>query len=112
MCAGRLGGAEMSRTEQYKDGRIPLHTIRADIDYAQTTAQTIYGSIGVKVWIYKGKFGEEITPIAPRRPRRGAPKGAGSGGTGRSRSSQSRHKGDEGSDSASVNENPATENNE
>ena len=54
MCAGRLGGAEMSRTEQYKDGRIPLHTLRADIDYAQTTAQTIYGSIGVKVWICKG----------------------------------------------------------
>jgi len=54
MCAGRLGGAEMSRTEQYKDGRIPLHTIRADIDYATATAQTVYGSIGVKVWICKG----------------------------------------------------------
>ncbi|MDH7515979.1 MAG: 30S ribosomal protein S3 [Bacteroidota bacterium] len=54
MCAGRLGGAEMSRTEQYKDGRIPLHTLRADIDYAVTTAQTVYGSIGVKVWICKG----------------------------------------------------------
>jgi small subunit ribosomal protein S3 len=54
MCAGRLGGAEMSRTEQYKDGRIPLHTLRSDIDYAQTTAQTIYGSIGIKVWICKG----------------------------------------------------------
>lgn len=54
MCAGRLGGAEMSRTEQYKDGRIPLHTLRSDIDYAVTTAQTVYGSIGVKVWICKG----------------------------------------------------------
>jgi len=54
MCAGRLGGAEMSRTEQYKDGRIPLHTLRAEIDYATTTAQTIYGSIGIKVWICKG----------------------------------------------------------
>ncbi|MBL0177347.1 MAG: 30S ribosomal protein S3 [Ignavibacteria bacterium] len=54
MCAGRLGGSEMSRTEQYKDGRIPLHTLRADIDYAIATAQTIYGSIGVKVWICKG----------------------------------------------------------
>jgi small subunit ribosomal protein S3 len=54
MCAGRLGGAEMSRSEQYKDGRIPLHTIRANIDYAATTAQTIYGTIGVKVWICKG----------------------------------------------------------
>lgn len=54
MCAGRLGGAEMSRTEQYKDGRIPLHTLRADIDYAIATAHTVYGSIGVKVWICKG----------------------------------------------------------
>lgn len=55
MLAGRLGGAEMSRTEQYKDGRIPLHTLRADIDYAQVTAQTKQGSIGVKVWICKGE---------------------------------------------------------
>lgn len=54
-CSGRLGGAEMARTEQYKEGRIPLHTIRADIDYANHTAQTIYGSIGVAVWIYKGE---------------------------------------------------------
>ncbi len=56
MCAGRLGGAEMARTEQYKEGRIPLHTIRADIDYATATAQTIYGSIGVKVWICRGEI--------------------------------------------------------
>ncbi|MDA3843162.1 MAG: 30S ribosomal protein S3 [Candidatus Kapabacteria bacterium] len=56
MCAGRLGGAEMARTEQYKDGRIPLHTLRADIDYGTATAQTIYGSIGVKVWICKGEI--------------------------------------------------------
>lgn len=55
-CSGRLGGAEMARTEQYKDGRIPLHTIRADIDYAQETAQTIYGTIGIKVWICKGEI--------------------------------------------------------
>ena len=55
MCAGRLGGAEMARTEQYKDGRIPLHTLRADIDYAAYTAQTTYGSIGVKVWIFNGE---------------------------------------------------------
>ena len=54
-CAGRLGGAEMARTEQYKDGRIPLHTLRADIDYAVNVAQTIYGAIGVKVWICKGE---------------------------------------------------------
>ncbi len=55
MCSGRLGGAEMARTEQYKDGRIPLHTLRADIDYAAYTAQTTYGSIGVKVWIFNGE---------------------------------------------------------
>ena len=55
MCAGRLGGAEMARTEQYKEGRIPLHTLRADIDYSTFTAQTTYGSIGVKVWIFNGE---------------------------------------------------------
>jgi small subunit ribosomal protein S3 len=56
MCSGRLGGAEMSRKEMYKDGRIPLHTLRADIDYAQQTASTTYGSIGVKVWVCKGEI--------------------------------------------------------
>ena len=54
-CAGRLGGAEMARTEQYKEGKIPLHTLRANVDYAQTIANTTYGSIGVKVWICKGE---------------------------------------------------------
>ncbi|MCC7232085.1 MAG: 30S ribosomal protein S3 [Bacteroidia bacterium] len=53
--SGRLGGAEMARTEQYKDGRIPLHTFRADIDFAISEAQTSYGKIGVKVWICKGE---------------------------------------------------------
>ncbi len=56
MCSGRLGGAEMARTEQYKQGRIPLHTIRADIDYANGRAETIYGAIGVKVWICRGEI--------------------------------------------------------
>jgi small subunit ribosomal protein S3 len=56
MCAGRLGGAEMARTEIYKEGRTPLHTIRADIDYATAEAKTIYGIIGVKVWICKGEI--------------------------------------------------------
>jgi len=61
MCAGRLGGAEMARTEQYKDGRIPLHTIRADIDYATSTAFTIYGAIGIKVWICRGEvYGRRV----------------------------------------------------
>ena len=54
-CSGRLGGAEMARSEQYKEGKIPLHTLRADIDYATATSQTMYGSIGVKVWISKGE---------------------------------------------------------
>ena len=54
MCAGRLGGAEIARTEQYKEGRIPLHTLRADIDFARGTANTIYGTIGVKVWVCHG----------------------------------------------------------
>jgi len=53
-CAGRLGGAEMARTEQYKEGAIPLHTLRADIDYAVSEAQTVYGKIGIKLWIFKG----------------------------------------------------------
>ena len=56
MLAGRLGGAEMARTEQYKEGRIPLHTLRADIDYANGRAETIYGSIGIKVWICRGEI--------------------------------------------------------
>lgn len=54
-CSGRLGGAEMARTEQYKEGKIPLHTLRADIDYAIVNAYTTYGTIGVKVWICKGE---------------------------------------------------------
>lgn len=54
-CGGRLGGAEMARKEAYKDGRIPLHTLRADIDYAKVTSHTPYGAIGVKVWIFKGE---------------------------------------------------------
>lgn len=62
--SGRLGGAEMARTEQYKEGRIPLHTIRADIDYAISEALTVYGKIGIKVWIFKGEvFGKrDLSP--------------------------------------------------
>jgi small subunit ribosomal protein S3 len=54
--AGRLGGAEMGRIEEYLEGRVPLHTIRADIDFSQQTARTIYGTIGVKVWIHRGEI--------------------------------------------------------
>jgi len=55
-CSGRLGGAEMSRTEWYREGRVPLHTLRADIDYGESEAKTTFGRIGVKVWIYKGEI--------------------------------------------------------
>ncbi len=55
-CAGRLGGAEMARREWYREGRVPLHTLRADIDYGYTVARTTYGIIGVKCWIYKGEI--------------------------------------------------------
>jgi small subunit ribosomal protein S3 len=58
-CSGRLGGAEMARTEWYKEGRIPLHTLRADIDYGFTAARTTYGIIGVKVWIFHGEILEK-----------------------------------------------------
>ncbi|MFQ5689362.1 MAG: 30S ribosomal protein S3 [Gemmatimonadota bacterium] len=58
-CGGRLGGAEIARTEGYHEGRVPLHTMRADIDYAQTTAKTTYGAIGVKVWIFHGEIVED-----------------------------------------------------
>lgn len=55
-CAGRLGGTDIARTEWFRDGRVPLHTLRADIDYGFATAQTTYGIIGVKVWIFKGEI--------------------------------------------------------
>jgi small subunit ribosomal protein S3 len=69
ICSGRLAGAEMARKETQKLGSIPLHTLDADVDYAVATSRTTYGTIGVKVWIYKGKFGEEIAQ-GPRRRRR------------------------------------------
>ena len=56
VCSGRLGGAEMSRVEKYHEGRVPLHTLRADIDYATATARTTFGAIGVKVWVYNGEI--------------------------------------------------------
>ena len=62
--SGRIGGAEIARTEWYKDGRIPLHSLRADIDYATGTANTTYGCIGVKVWINKGEVTKEKQPIS------------------------------------------------
>ncbi len=86
-CGGRLGGAEIARVEKYKEGRVPLHTLRADIDYATSTARTTYGCIGVKVWICRGEILEagqfykdeetktepeqEAPSARPRRPRGG-----------------------------------------
>jgi len=61
-CSGRLGGAEMSRTEWYREGRVPLHTLRADIDYGFREARTSSGRVGVKVWIYRG----DILPYKPQ----------------------------------------------
>jgi small subunit ribosomal protein S3 len=55
-CAGRLGGAEIARTEWYREGRVPLHTLRADVDYGSATAKTTYGTCGVKVWVFKGEI--------------------------------------------------------
>jgi small subunit ribosomal protein S3 len=59
--SGRLGGAEIARTEKYHEGRVPLHTLRADIDYATSTAKTTYGTIGVKVWIFRGEVVEDMS---------------------------------------------------
>jgi small subunit ribosomal protein S3 len=59
--SGRLGGAEIARTEGYHEGRVPLHTLRADIDYATSTARTTYGTIGIKVWIFKGEVVEDLS---------------------------------------------------
>jgi small subunit ribosomal protein S3 len=84
--AGRLGGAEIARTEWYREGRVPLHTLRADIDYALAEASTPYGIIGVKVWIFKGEILEHDPSARDRRQQElqdgPAPRGAG-GGAGR-----------------------------
>ena len=69
--AGRLGGAEIARTEWYREGRVPLHTLRADIDYATSRAETTYGTIGVKVWIFKGEI---LDGMDPQEENKGAPK--------------------------------------
>ena len=65
--AGRLGGAEIARTEWYREGRVPLHTLRADIDYANYEAETAYGIIGIKVWIFKGEIMEHDPAARDRR---------------------------------------------
>jgi len=81
--AGRLGGAEIARTEWYREGRVPLHTLRADIDYALTEAMTPYGIIGIKVWLFKGEIMEHDPQARDRKHtelQEGAiPRGAGGG---------------------------------
>ncbi|MDG1262882.1 MAG: 30S ribosomal protein S3 [Flavobacteriales bacterium] len=88
--AGRLNGAEMARTETFKDGRIPLHTFRADIDYALSEAHTTYGRIGVKVWICRGEvYGKrDLSPTAGMKEKRGAGGNAPGGGGARRRRSR------------------------
>ena len=78
---GRLNGAEIARTEWYREGRVPLHTLRANIDYGVSEAKTTYGIIGIKVWVFKGEMlGRNEQPVAAepeadnRRGRRGAPR--------------------------------------
>jgi small subunit ribosomal protein S3 len=82
-CAGRLGGAEIARTEWYREGRVPLHTLRADIDYGVATAKTAYGTCGIKVWIFKGEILEHDPMASERRALEGA--GDGNSGSGRPR---------------------------
>jgi small subunit ribosomal protein S3 len=66
-CGGRLGGVEIARAEWYREGRVPLHTLRADIDYGTSTAQTTYGACGVKVWVFKGEIMEHDPMASERR---------------------------------------------
>lgn len=80
-CGGRLGGAEIARTEWYREGRVPLHTLRADIDYGTAEAHTAYGVCGIKVWIFKG----EILEHDPMASERRATEGDNQGGGGRRR---------------------------
>ncbi len=71
ICKGRLGGAEMSRTEMQKRGSIPLQTLQAHVDYGYVVSRTTYGSIGVRVWLYKGRYDAEVDLEADRRPATG-----------------------------------------
>jgi len=75
MCSGRLGGAEMARKETQKRGSIPLQTLQANVSYGYAVAKTTYGTIGVKAWIYLGRFGEEIEPVATDDHRGGRRRG-------------------------------------
>ncbi|NLH15660.1 MAG: 30S ribosomal protein S3 [Phycisphaerae bacterium] len=114
LCGGRLAGAEIARTEKQKLGSIPLQTLEANVDYGIATARTTYGTIGIKVWIYKGKFGEEqaAPSFRPRHGGRGRRGGKGQGGgsfsRGRSETSRTRTAPGHGGDSAPDTSAPAT----
>ena len=90
--AGRLGGAEIARTEWYREGRVPLHTLRADIDFGYGKAQTAYGTIGIKVWVFKGEIMEH-DPMASEKRANDLQEG---GGGGRRRDGDRRDRGDRG----------------
>ena len=79
-CSGRLGGAEIARMEWYREGRVPLHTLRADVDYGTAEAQTAYGICGVKVWVFKGEILEHDPMASERRATEGDHSGERSGG--------------------------------
>ena len=124
-CSGRLGGAEMSRSEGYRDGRVPLHTLRADIDYGFYEAKTTFGRIGVKVWIYKGdvigtraeraaqKAARQAAPSrgqrSNRRPGRGEGRDRGDRGGRRNRAEEARSEAPAAADQGAASA-PATEN--
>jgi small subunit ribosomal protein S3 len=72
-CSGRLGGAEIARMEWYREGRVPLHTLRADVDFAYGTAKTTYGVCGVKVWVFKGEILAHDPMAQERRMNEGQP---------------------------------------
>jgi small subunit ribosomal protein S3 len=78
--SGRLGGAEIARIEWYREGRVPLHTLRADIDYGTALAKTAYGIIGLKVWIFKGEILEHDPTAQERRATEANESGGGGGG--------------------------------
>jgi len=84
-CGGRLGGAEIARMEWYREGRVPLHTLRADIDYGTATAHTAYGCCGVKVWIFKGEILEHDPMASEKRANESQESGGGDRGGGRRR---------------------------
>jgi small subunit ribosomal protein S3 len=78
-CSGRLGGAEIARLEWYREGRVPLHTLRADIDYGVGTAHTAYGTCGIKVWIFKGEILEHDPMAQDKRQAEQEHSGGGGG---------------------------------